>query len=343
MPAVNDHSTTWRRGAALLWTLAVLVLTLTATLSVAQLAATAASRRGLDRSESLAGALLPAAEQAIMHWLQHQSSKAVVPPDVGQPQVLVLNDLIVLDDRRFHLTITAFDQSGMVPLRAILAGSPLRLAMDEDLLCVVDQCLDHGPLDDVPLGLDLLAAAADGGRVVFPRPARTAEADSTSPVPARFAASGDQAPSILTITGTIAPSHTVIPFGAILSTHTTRIGPINVNTAPAWLLEAALRQAGRGGLDQILDNRAADPARSSPVPNLPGAEAGVAAGAQPSDQSSMPTFVSVSDVWSFRIDARCAMHDREGGFIGASWWAVYQRSSSSTTPWTCVQRLAITD
>lgn len=322
------------RGAALLWTLAVLILTLTATLSVARLAATAAAQRNLDHAQDFADTLLPAAEAAIVDWLQHSSSKVILPPDIDQPQSLVLDDLLTIDDRQLRLTITAFDQCGMMPLRAVIDGSPLRLAVDDQVLRVVDAAGLDDIAADEPLGLDRLATSNE--HTVFPRRMGSDQADQSTRQPAVFTAPDSQIPSSIALTETIPTSGDEIPLGAILATHTSRTGPINVNTAREWLLEAALRQAGRGGLDQILDNRAADPPRSSPVPE-------VVAGAQSSDQSSIPTFVSTSGLWAFRIDARCALRGGEGRLVGSSWWAVYQRSSSSTSPWTCVQRLAITD
>lgn len=340
MSAVNcDRTISGRRsGAALLWTLAVLILTLTATLSVAQLAATATSQRKLDRAEGMAFALLPAAEEAITHWLQQHSSKVILPPDADQPQALVLDDLIIIEDQQLRLTITAFDQCGMMPLRAVIDGSPLRLAVEDEVLRIADASGLNDIADDEPLGLDRLAILSARERGVFPPRMNSGRADhSKEDQPTVFAASDSSTPppaSVEVIEITSAFGGAEISLGAMISTHTTRTGPINVNTAPAWVLEAALRLAGRGGLDQILDNRAAG--RSSPVPQA-------AASEKSSDDSFTPGFVSTSDLWAFRIDARCAIHGGEGKFVGNSWWAVYQRSSSSASPWTCVQRLAITD
>jgi hypothetical protein len=99
---------------------------------------------------------------------------------------------------------------------------------------------------------------------------------------------------------------------------------INVNTAPVPLLEAALRAGGRSGLEQILQARAAhrrfQPGRLDQ-------------GATPANASGAPELVSSSPSWAFRIDAHA-------GPVRRSWWAVYQRSSSS---WECVQRLTIDD
>lgn len=334
MPALVKH----RRGAALLWTLAVLILTLAATLTVAQLAATAATRRQLDGADQLAAALLPGTEQAILHWLEREAPKVILPSDAEEPQVQVLDDLILIADRQWRLTITAFDQCGMVPLRAVFAGSPLRLAVDDELLAVIDSIELDELSDKVPLGLDMFEGLPPSSLLVYPAAQGIVpEGELNRADPLIFA-------SFVRITtaGTVVvnerpplPSvHWPLALGAVFGTHTAKTGPINVNTAPAWLLEAALRQAGRGGLEQILDNRAAN--RSSPVPQA-------ATGIASSDESMMPTFVSASDLWSFRIDARCAIAGGAQGFVGGSWWAVYQRSSSSTTPWTCVQRLAITD
>lgn len=114
--------------------------------------------------------------------------------------------------------------------------------------------------------------------------------------------------------------------GAWIATHPAgENGSINVNTAPLPLIEAALAQAGRGGIELILAAR-----REGRVVPLPAAVIGEDTGA---DSSSAVRLVGASTRWAVRIDVRVGLARR-------SWWSVYRQSSGS---WECVQRLVIPD
>jgi hypothetical protein len=90
------------------------------------------------------------------------------------------------------------------------------------------------------------------------------------------------------------------------------------------LLEAALRDAGRGGLEAILAARSEG--RQVPIPTAASDANDTAA------NGIGERFVSVSDAWAFRVDARV-------GRVRRSHWLQYRPQESK---WRCVQRLFIT-
>ena len=59
--------------------------------------------------------LITAAEQPIMQWLVERSGSSTVDPSLGSPIVKVHDDLLVLDNSRIRVQITAWDQQGMWP------------------------------------------------------------------------------------------------------------------------------------------------------------------------------------------------------------------------------------
>jgi hypothetical protein len=118
------------------------------------------------------------------------------------------------------------------------------------------------------------------------------------------------------------PSSTGESFGAYVATHNP--GHLNVSTAPLVLLEAALRDAGRGGLEAILAARSEG--RQAPIPTP-------ASDRIDETRSNVgERFVSVSDAWAFRVDARA-------GRVRRSHWLQYRPQELK---WRCVQRLLIT-
>ncbi len=302
-----------RRGAALLIVLATLILAAGASVTIAAAASTQRLARQLARHTLIADDLLRAAEAPIHAWLEAESQKVVLPPDSANPQVEVLHDIFAVDATRYELHITAWDQCGMVPVNAARSGSPLRLALPAE----VRRCLDRVTMPEgVAPGLDLfLPVMEPGGAVsVFPVPANTE--------PLRFAAPGEGVPSEPAPPSAHGPPETAserLAIGSCVATH--KPGLITINTAPAEVLEAALRHAGRGGLEQILA------ARSE------GKLAPTAERAQTGDVSrGAPQPVASSGSWAMRIDVAV-------GPLHRSWWALYTKSSSAQ--WECVQRLAI--
>ncbi len=302
-----------RRGAALLIVLATLILAAGASVTIAVAASTQRLTRELARRTLIADDLLRAAESPILAWVEAESQEVVLPPDSAVPQVEILHDVFTAGETRYELHITAWDQCGMVPVGAARSGSPLRLALPPD----VRQCLDRLTIPEgVAPGLDLFLAVMEPGGVVsvFPMPVDTELL--------RFAASGDEIPpdpAPASAHGSPEAAWQQLAIGSLAATHNP--GLINVNTAPAELLEAALRSAGRGGLEQILAARA----EGRLAPTAGGPQAGVALRGSPQP-------VATSTSWAMRIDVAV-------GALHRSWWAVYTKSAS--TQWECVQRLAI--
>ncbi len=302
-----------QRGAALLIVLATLILVVGASVTIAAAASTHRLARKLARQTLVADDLLRAAEAPIMAWLGAESQRVVLPPHAAAPQVEVLHDVFAVDATRSELRITAWDQCGMVPVDAARSGSPLRLALPAD----VRQCLDRLTIpESVAPGLDLFLPVVEPGGVVsvFPVPADTE--------PLRFAASGEAVlpePAPASEHGSLKAASERLGIGSCVATHNP--GLINVNTAPAEVLEAALRHAGRGGLEQIIAARSEG--RLAPAPSGPPAGVAVRGAPQP---------VATSASWAIRVDIAV-------GALHRSWWASYAQSSGAQ--WECVQRLAI--
>jgi hypothetical protein len=303
-----------RRGVALLITLAAIVISVVACASLARLAVTTALSRSIDSRSELATDLLHAAETPIQRWLREQAAHVVLPPDATAPAILVLDDVIGAESRTSRLTITAWDQRGMAPPSLLVRGMPTRSTVPSDMLAHIDDARKtHGEMLDRSPGLDLFETPESG----FPAFAINE--------PTRF---GE------VTTGESSRIESRAALGAFIATHNPpppqsnqrrsrrRNRPqaaINVNTAPIELIEAAMRMAGRRGIEQIVDARErGESARATgsviaqPIPNA-------------------PALIATSDVWSFRIDATI-------GTLSRSWWAVYTKDQGS---WRCVQRLAI--
>ena len=167
-------------------------------------------------------------------------------------------------------------------------------------------------------GLDLFPAGRGGEDevVVFPQPS-----------PGAALVFGDSADAEAGIAAQPEPDSVGIAplsLGACVATHNP--GLINVNTAPIDLVEAAMRSAGRGGLEAIIEARAAG--KPASLASSPGDDR--------RGSRSRLGLTTTSTVWAFRIDARV-------GPIVRSWWAVYERGGRGPKEWRCVQRLAITD
>jgi len=295
-----------RRGAALLIVLATLALVATASVSLLQRAVTA--RVGWDFAHNTVEAddLVNAADEAIHHWLTATSASVVLAPDIDIPRIEILHDAWQIDGVTFELWINAWDQCGMVPAMVARSASPLRLSLPESVRRVLDQTdLPRGQA----LGLDFFIA----------------DTQSHSPMPVFPTGSGSQPnwfgssnerPDEASVDPEAPPPAAV---GAYLATHNN--DSINVNTAPRDLVEAALRAAGRGGSDAILNARA--DGRSASVSGLP---------ATGQADRSAPRVVGASNAWSIRIDVRV-------GPLQRSWWSVYVKQRSNQ--WERVQRLAI--
>lgn len=278
------------RGAALLLVLATLVLTTVSCAIAARSAATLTATRQADHAARIADELLRSADAPIQHWLAESAPTAALPPEVDEPRLDVLHDVIPLGAFDAEITITAFDQLGMVPWSLLDSASPITSALPPELARLD---LD-AESTDAPFGLDAIE------RGVLAYEWRIFPTSDENDQPA---------------------------IGALIATHNTSGGGggsgggsggggggVNVNTAPRKLLEVAMREAGRGGIEAILAARERGEAVS------------FAARSSRSSQQSI-AIVSRSDTWSFRIDIRV-------GPVMRSWWCVYQSNE-------CVQRLVI--
>ncbi len=320
-----------RRGVALLLVLAALILVTTTSVGLVRLASTESARRTFSANTHLADDLLIAIEEPILHWLAEEASTVVLPPDALEPRVAVLHDSWSdANHGAVVVRVNAWDQFGMVSMDAARTGSPLRLTLPDDARRALDRVKTHA--DNSQLGLDQLVdhAANDFEVSVFPRPA---------PSDVMWFGNGDervaQAENAPDQSGAFA-------LGSLIATHNTARsarrtgrrsrassggsgGVVNVNTAPIELVESAMRTAGRGGIEVVIDARTRG--ESVPLGSL------TDDGAQQQQQANTPILVGSSSAWAFRIDISV-------GPLTRSWWAIYTNSRSQ---WECVQRLAITE
>lgn len=267
------------RGVALLLVLAAVVLVSSAAVAAMRwrVIARASDLEGIDLE--MCHALMIASEDIIETWLQEESRFVVLPSDAVHP------GLVAFQARAgdWSLTITAWDTLGMAPAH----HEPL-LSTAESLTGVAASWLSELP-ENGTLGWDNVWRMNSGSLEVFPSFEDKSSEDQT------------------TLAAVIAlPKKTSGVRGP--RSRSTRSQDrqvrINVQTAPMWLLEAAMESAGRGGLDAIMNAR--DRGERSPLP---------AADGSASDGSIR--FVSSSDRWSFRVDAR-------SGRIMQSYWMTYQ-------------------
>jgi hypothetical protein len=299
------------RGVALLLTLVTLVIVATALGTLMRLATMDALATETRSRRAHAGSVLRGAEAPIIDWLVHESHRTVLPPEAATPAVAILNDAWIAGSEHVRLRITAFDQRGLPSRPMLIAGSPMRQAIPADVVASLDavdvEAWRQGP------GLDLLCGRAS------PYPVHPPETSSTF---------GDAKPEAVTKP----PERTSFrPIGACIATHNPapsegasrrrRRSPaaINVSTAPIEVVEHALRMAGRGGLEMIIDARA-----RGEKPAISGEPIG-----EPHPGS--PVIVAVSDVWAFRVDASV------GGVTRAR-WLVYARRDAG---WKLLQLLEI--
>ncbi len=314
-----------RRGAALLIVLATLVMVVTATVGVARMASTTKSHRLIAERTMIADDLLDVAERPILDWLARESTQVVLPPDVTTPVVTVLHDVWQDQGARYQLQITAWDQCGMAPILVGRSGSPLRLAVPFEVLHLLDR-LSLRRNETAGLDLFVNSARSADGIDVFPEPELTepqlfdvANLDNTSTPAADTTASWESADRVA--------------IGAHIATHNP--GRVNVNTAPIELVRQAMRQAGRGGLDQIIDARSEG--QRATLVGGPGSEGDGRRGGN--QGRSTLQLAGDSTAWAFRIDIGVGLP--RGGAVRRSWWAVYVLAEESS--WECVQRLAILD
>lgn len=279
-PPDTPHPRRFHRGIALLLVLATLVLAVTAAAGLARVATAARLHAESARRAAVADALLDAAEAPILDWLHHHAGRTVLPPEAGSPRVAILDDAVEFGGQQCRITVTAFDQCGMMP--ASWRGAIL----PADVLDALDRA---GEAFKAHPGLDLLAC----DRPTYP-------GAQESPVPA---------------------------VGEVLATHNPpragKVSAVNVNTGPIPLLEAVYAARGLGGLEAVLEARAAGRVASPGALKAPQDD--------PRIDEDIPLPVAMSGAWAFRID--CV-----AGGLRRSWWCVYADTGSN---WERVQRLAI--
>ena len=288
-----------RRGAALLFVLAALALLMPICLGLSRTVATAGLSKQVDQDVRLVEDLLIAADGPIQDWLTDEAGSLVLPPDAPYPATLVLRDRFDSDGVERELTIVAWDQLGLVPLAIARSASPLRLALPREVTSRIDQ----GPREEEQPGLDWFVGFAEDGMT-----------RDESPFPPRpeVVRTGEEL-------GLRWPSSSATRIGMSIATHSS--GAINVSTAPAHVIDAALRELGRSGLDLILDARRKG--ESAPVPP--------ARTAARRDERPAFELASSSDCFAFRIDARAGRASR-------SWWSIYRLQEGK---WRLEQRLLI--
>ncbi len=226
-PRTSHH----RAGAALLIVLAALVLTTSVLSTLVSTAhqSHAASNDAIDAA--LSSDLLRQADAMSVEWLTNSSASVVLPPESPSPRVHVEGFELVLADTPVRLTLTAFDQHGLVSLAG--APSAVRSTLPADIQGVLSS-MAIGALPE-PFGLDQV-----------PNLVRTDAQRLTYPNPASQSSSGES-----------------LAIGELIATHSgTSRATINPNTAPIPLVAAALREASLGGLESIIEARS----NGRPVP-----------------------------------------------------------------------------
>ena len=198
----------------------------------------------------------------------------------------------------------------MVPIAAARYVSPIRLALPHSALGALDRSgLDANQKPGLDQFLQESTANIDELPVFPSLPHGKAARFGVYPIQTNESSNESK--------GAVQVDTTFI--GSSIATHNP--GLINVNTSPVNLVEAAMRTAGMGGLEQIIQARSQGKLANAPSPDP----------RTGNDEEMKVQLTSVSSVWSFRIDV-------EVGPLQRSWWAVYVRNGSQ---WECVQRLVI--
>ncbi|MBK7406244.1 MAG: hypothetical protein IPJ41_16970 [Phycisphaerales bacterium] len=277
-----------RRGVALLLVLATLVLAVTAAAGLARASAGARLRAQWAGEERIADTLLDASEVPILDWLHRHAGRLVLPPDAASPRFMVLDDQMAVDGEACRVTIAAFDECGMAPAGWHGAGFPAEVSARVEGA--------GGEFTNSP-GLDLFPRLSLGaeGRPAFPS----------------------------------AGGASMLSIGELVATHNpVRRGQqpaVNVNTAPMRLLKAVYAARALGGLEAIIEARAAGRVASPGAVRAPQRSHGLG--------GEVPLPVAMSTCWAFRIDCRV-------GRLRYGWWCLYADRGSN---WERVQRLAITE
>ncbi|MCB9844657.1 MAG: hypothetical protein H6811_01540 [Phycisphaeraceae bacterium] len=268
-----------RAGVALLIVLATIAAVTASVSSLVQCRRLAATGAVLREWHAQTLDLLRASEAPILDWLDREARVLVLPADSRWPCALVLDDAWSIESTAWRVRIEAWDQCGLPSLAAMRERTELRalLPRDEAVVLVSWPGAMVSSLDE----LEPLASALD--RALFPSMRRAAP-----------------------------------ELGSILSAGPNRgsaSAPINVNTAPAALLEAVSYASPDVRIQEILDARARGERTAT---------AGGRAGAG-------STLICDSNVWSFRVEVTI-------GTVSRAWWCTYAFSGSR---WELRQRCGI--
>lgn len=287
-------------GSALLFVLVAVAVVLPTCVGLARAVTTAKVDRALRLDEQLCEDLLREVDAPIQEFLVARAPALVLPADARFPAALVLKESLTIEREALELTVVAWDQCGLVSIDDARRATPMRLALPRAIVATLDRHRRKGSLP----GLDWFREV--DGRSPFPP---TPEVDLV-----------ESAAQLLW------PASTDEALGAFVATHNP--GHLNVSTAPITMVEAALRDAGRGGLEEIVAARTEG--RRVPLPSFSGA---VSDAGTDDVSSSGERFVSTSDAWAFRVDVRV-------GRVRRSDWVQYRPNESR---WRCVQRITVTD
>lgn len=260
-----------RRAAALLFVLAFVVAVVPLVTLAATRVSIAAQRHTSHHDAALANDLMDASMLPILDWLRRESARVVLPPEATQPRVTLLDDTILIDQTPVRVRLTAWDLRGMLPIDVARTGSPMSLTLPEDARQRIDGLPDH------PSGLDAIPPVSRG-RLVFPTP------DSADPALGALVHAGRR-------------------------TSRQPVARLSVNTTPIPLLTQAMRLAGRGGLDQLIQKRTSG--ERSGVPQLGDTEP---------ERGRRVELTSSSNAWGVRVDIT-------SGATRRSWWTQWTRIS----------------
>jgi hypothetical protein len=206
-----------RRGVAMLLVLAASVVLLSTAAIIARVRATQSLTQRTEQTLIEAWAVCEGAEPAVLAWLEQESREVVIDPDLPAPMVRLLDESFWLRGKQVRITLTAWDQHGMLPRTTVAQSTALRSLADRLGLDRVDLTETESP------GIDLMPAGS------FPR------------------ADYPTAPGGMISTHNPPPGAERRRDGSIAS--------INVNTTPEPLLRALFEDLDRGDIDQVLGRR----------------------------------------------------------------------------------------
>src|SRR5690606_37532832 len=95
------------------------------------------ARRATNRA-AIAEDLLLASDALVADWLRRTSARVSVPLGTAEPRIDIARSELEMAGQPVTLTLTAWDQQGMVPIEVGRSGSPLRLTLKAEAQRVID-------------------------------------------------------------------------------------------------------------------------------------------------------------------------------------------------------------